>query len=123
MRSPDAERRGAGSADVQSMRKLGGSFGVAALGIVLTPTYRGHLRLDGGLPSELIEGATDPPSYGGVVAREVGPIVPGLFDQIEDGFVAGIKQFSGGMCVSSVDCGRRCSQGFPWPRSRIGGVR
>ena len=101
--------------------RVGGSFGVAALGTVLTSTYRGHLRLDGGLPSDLI-GATNSPSCD-VVAREVGPIVPGLFDQIEDGFVAGIKQFSGGMCVSRVGCGRRCSQGFPWPRFRIGGVR
>ncbi|MEZ2188876.1 hypothetical protein [Corynebacterium sp. CCM 9204] len=79
MRSLDVERCGVGSTPVQSMRQLGGSFGVAVFGTVLTSAYRGHLRLDGGLPSELIEGATDSPSCGGVVAREVGPIVPGLF--------------------------------------------
>ena len=68
MRFLDAELRGGGSAVVQSMRQPGGSFGVAVSGTALTSTYRGHLPLDCGLPGELIEGATNSPLCGGVVA-------------------------------------------------------
>lgn len=98
MSALDAERSGVGSAVVQSMRQLGGSFGVATFGTVLTSAYRGHLHLDG-LPTEMVDAVQSSPSLGAVVARQVGALVPGLLDQVQGGLVAGLRQVFWGMCV------------------------
>jgi hypothetical protein len=58
------ERSGVGSAVMQALQKVGGPFGTAILGSVLSSVYLAHLRLDG-LPAPLASTARQS-LFGGV---------------------------------------------------------
>jgi EmrB/QacA subfamily drug resistance transporter len=65
------ESSGVGSALIQAVRMVGGSFGAAILGSVLNAGYRGHVDLDG-LPATAAHAVREG-VYGGLaVARETG---------------------------------------------------
>lgn len=64
------ERAGAGSALMQAVRQLGGTFGVAVLGTVLGSSYRSRVDTNH-LPAALAEAAHESVSAGVEVARQL----------------------------------------------------
>jgi DHA2 family multidrug resistance protein-like MFS transporter len=96
------EAGGVGSALIQAVRMVGGSFGAAILGSVLNSGYRGHLDLTGLPPAAartVREGV-----YGGLaVARKTGSAA--LADDIRAAFVHGMDVLlvvSAGLAVLGV---------------------
>jgi MFS transporter, DHA2 family, multidrug resistance protein len=65
------ERSGAGSAVITAIRQVGGTFGVAVLGSVLSSAYRGRLDLTG-LPVPVATAVRDGVSSGVAAARQIG---------------------------------------------------
>ncbi|HEU5423025.1 MAG TPA: MFS transporter [Nitrolancea sp.] len=82
-----AERAGIGSAVLQALSKLGGPFGAAVLGSVLSAAYQSRLRL-GGLPSQTAELARSSVFGGVAVARQLGS--PALLDSARAAFTHGM---------------------------------
>ena len=91
-----AERRGVGSALMQTVTKLGPAFGAAILGSVLNSTYQAHLHLSA-LPAPAAE-ARRRSVFGGIaVAQRLHS--PTLLDSVRTAFVAGMDN---GLLVSAA---------------------
>jgi EmrB/QacA subfamily drug resistance transporter len=82
------QRAGVGSALIQALRMVGGSFGAAVLGSVLVAGYRGQLDVSG-LDSAAAAAAQDSVSSGVEVARELGSAA--LHDSVVTAFMHGMS--------------------------------
>jgi MFS transporter, DHA2 family, multidrug resistance protein len=81
------ERTGVGSAVIQAMRQVGGTFGVAVLGSLLNTTYRDRLSV-GGLPGPAAAAVQSGVEGGLVVARQLGSET--LLASVRAAFVGGM---------------------------------
>ena len=79
-----AERSGVGSALIMAMRQVGGTFGVAILGSILSSAYRSGLRA-AVVPAGLAAVVRDSVSEGVAVAHKLGSAA--LFDTVRAAFV------------------------------------
>jgi hypothetical protein len=96
------ERSGIGSAQIQAVRQVGATFGVAVLGSVINSAYRNHLILTG-LPAQASAAVKDSVSAGVAVAHQFGS--PQLLDSVRRAFVHGMDVMlvvCGGIAVVSV---------------------
>ncbi len=91
-----AERSGVGSALVQAVRQIGGTFGVAVLGSVLNSAYRGRLHLEG-LPAPAAGAVRDGVTGGVAVAHRLGSAP--LLEMVRVAFVHGMDVL---LAVSAV---------------------
>lgn len=82
-----AERSGVGSALMQALQKLGGPFGAAILGSVLSSAYRARLDL-AGLPAAAAGAVKASVFQGLAVAQKVGS--PALLRSVRESFVHGM---------------------------------
>ncbi len=82
-----AERSGVGSALLQAVRMIGGSFGAAILGSAMNSGYRGDLVLSG-LPAATARAMRESVFAGLAVARKLGS--PALLDTVRRAFVHGM---------------------------------
>jgi EmrB/QacA subfamily drug resistance transporter len=98
----DAERSGVGSALVGVLRQVGGAFGVAIVGTVLSAAY--HSRLDlTGLPTQAADAVRDSAAAGIAVAHQLGSAP--LLDSVRAAFVHGMDAtlwVCGGIAVAGV---------------------
>jgi EmrB/QacA subfamily drug resistance transporter len=94
-----AERSGAGSAMMQSMRQVGGTIGVAVLGTVLASAYRGQLDL-AGLPPAAAHAVRDNAQSGVAVAQQAHS--PALLESIRSAFVHGMDVMLWASCGIAV---------------------
>ena len=97
-----AERSGVGSGLIMAMRQVGGTFGVAILGSVLSSAYRSGLRRGGGAGRA---GGTvrDSVSEGVAVAHQIGSAT--LFALVRSAFVHGMDimlAVCGGIAVAGI---------------------
>ena len=96
------ERSGVGSAVLQAFQKLGGPFGAAVGGSVLSAAYQGQLHLSG-LPPAAV-GVIRQSVFGGLaVAHRLGS--PQLADSVRVAFVHGMQASllaSGGIAVAGI---------------------
>ena len=81
------ERSGVGSAVMQALQKLGGPFGSAILGSVLSSVYQAHLNL-AGLPSTVANVVKESLFAGLAVAQQLGS--PQLLASVRAAFVQGM---------------------------------
>jgi MFS transporter, DHA2 family, multidrug resistance protein len=82
-----AERSGVGAAVMQALQKVGGPFGAAIMGSVLSSTYQGALHLTGLPPAAASAVRTS--VFGGLaVAHRLGS--PSLLDSVRTAFVQGM---------------------------------
>ncbi len=86
------EHSGVGSALIQAVRQVGGTFGVAVLGSVLNSTYRNALHLDG-LPTQVADAVRDGVASGVAVAHRLGSTA--LLDMVQNAFVHGMDVLLG----------------------------
>jgi predicted MFS family arabinose efflux permease len=96
------ERSGSGSALVQAVRQIGGTFGVAVLGSILNSAYRGRLDL-AGLPAQAADAVRDNVAAGVVVAHRLGS--PDLLAMVDAAFLHGMDVMlacSGGIAAGSA---------------------
>lgn len=83
------EKSGSGSSVIWVFRQVGGTFGVAVLGSILSSAYRGHLdTLD--LPSRVIELSSTSVTAGVSVAEAIGS--DPLLSAVREGFIEGMSQ-------------------------------
>lgn len=106
---------GAGASLIWVFRQVGGTFGVAVLGTVLSSTYRGHLR-DLGLPAAVSARVHESITEGVAVAHSLGSSGRGLLEVARAGFVdamdvvlvvCGAIAVAGAVLVWVVPLGRR----------------
>jgi MFS transporter, DHA2 family, multidrug resistance protein len=90
-----AERAGVGSALIQALRMVGGSFGAAMLGSVLNSAYRGGLDV-AGLPAAAAGAARDSVTAGVAVAQQLHAAA--LLESVHAAFIHGLD-------VSLLVCG------------------
>lgn len=83
----EPEKSGAGTAVTQSLRQVGGTFGVAVLGAVLNAGYRAHVDT-GELPADLAHRVHDSPEAAILIADKTG--AGGLLESAQASFVAGM---------------------------------
>src|SRR5699024_5830807 len=83
----DPETSGAGTAVTQSLRQVGGTFGVAVLGAVLNAGYRAHVDT-GAMPADLTHRIHDSPEAAILIADKTG--AGGLLDSVQTAFVVGM---------------------------------
>jgi EmrB/QacA subfamily drug resistance transporter len=82
-----AERSGVGAAVMQAMQKVGGPFGAAIMGSVLSSTYQGALHVTGLAPAAAVAARTS--VFGGLaVAGRLGS--PALLESVRTAFVQGM---------------------------------
>jgi DHA2 family multidrug resistance protein-like MFS transporter len=82
-----AERSGVGAAVMQALQKVGGPFGAAIMGSVLSTTYQGALHLTGLPPAAA--GAVKTSVFGGLaIAHRLGSAT--LLDSVRSSFVQGM---------------------------------
>ena len=95
-----AERSGVGSGLIMALRQVGGTFGVAILGSVLSSGYRSGL--DGGvaMPSVLASAVRDNVSEGVAVAHHIGSAT--LLAAVRAAFVRGMDVMMAVCCVIAV---------------------
>jgi MFS transporter, DHA2 family, multidrug resistance protein len=82
-----AERGGAGSAVLLTIRLVGGAFGSAVLGSLLSASYRGHVAV-GGLPEPAADAVRQGLGGGLAVAQRLGD--PALLGSVRAAFVHGM---------------------------------
>ena len=82
------ERAGAGSGAMQALRMVGGTFGAAVLGSILSGVYRSHLDL-GGVPAALTGTVRSGVAGGVVVAQKLGS--NSLLASVTSSFVHGMS--------------------------------
>jgi len=82
-----AERSGVGSALIMALRQVGGTFGVAILGSILSTAYRSGLQA-AVVPAALAATVRDSVSAGGAVAHRLGSAA--LFETVRTAFVHGM---------------------------------
>ncbi|MBO0867820.1 MAG: MFS transporter [Micromonosporaceae bacterium] len=83
----DKQSSGVGSAVISAIRQVGGTFGVAVLGSVLSSAYRGRLELTG-LPAPVRAAVRDSVNSGVAAARQVGS--PQLLNTVRLAYVHGM---------------------------------
>jgi len=97
-----AERSGVGAAVMQAMQKVGGPFGAAIMGSVLSSTYQGALHLTGLPPAAA--GAVRSSVFAGLaVADRLGS--PALLESVRAAFVQGMDAaliVSAGISVAGI---------------------
>lgn len=88
------ERAGAGSAISETAQELGGAFGIAILGSVLTTIYQNKLVLPAGVPAEAAGPIRE--SLGGAVstAGQLGDVGPAVASAAKQAFVGGFQTTS-----------------------------
>jgi DHA2 family multidrug resistance protein-like MFS transporter len=97
-----AERSGVGSALLQAVRMVGGSFGAALLGSALNSGYRSHLAAPG-LPAAAAPAIRDSVFAGIAVAHKLGS--PALLTLVRKAFVHGMDVMllaAGGVAIAGV---------------------
>lgn len=97
-----AERSGAGTALISSVRQVGGTLGIALLGTLLGATYRSHLRL-GVLPGALTSSIRSSVIAGVEVAHKLNS--PALLQSVRTAFVHGLDGMlwvCGGIAICAV---------------------
>ncbi len=97
-----AERSGVGSGLMQAVQKMGGPFGVAVMGSILSATYRGHLDL-GALAPAAAATAQKSVFAGIALAQQSGSAQ--LLDAVREAFVAGMDEMlvaSAGVAIAGV---------------------
>ena len=97
-----AERSGVGSALIMAMRQVGGTFGVAILGSVLSSAYRSGLHA-AVVPTALAATVRDSVSEGVAVAHQIGSAA--LFALVRSAFVHGMDimlAVCGGIAVAGI---------------------
>jgi MFS transporter, DHA2 family, multidrug resistance protein len=97
-----AERSGVGSALIMALRQVGGTFGVAILGSVLSSAYRSGLRT-AVAPAALAANVRDSVSEGVAVAHQIGSAT--LFALVRSAFVHGMDimlAVCGGIAVAGI---------------------
>lgn len=82
-----AERSGVGSALIQAVRQVGGTFGVALLGAIINSAYRDRLNV-AGLPAPAAEAVRASVAGGVAVAHQLG--LPSLLASVRSAFVSGM---------------------------------
>lgn len=82
-----AERSGVGSALIMALRNVGGSFGVAILGTVLSSGYRNGLDVNG-LSGQVAEAVQRSVSAGAAAARQINSMT--LLDSVRSAFIQGM---------------------------------
>jgi MFS transporter, DHA2 family, multidrug resistance protein len=96
------ERAGVGSAVIQALRMVGGSFGAAILGSVLNSAYRGGLDV-AGLPAGVARLASGSVTAGVAVARELHATA--LLQSVHAAFIHGLDvslAVCGGLAVAGA---------------------
>ncbi|HUK76918.1 MAG TPA: DHA2 family efflux MFS transporter permease subunit [Thermoleophilia bacterium] len=97
-----AERSGVGSALIMALRQVGGTFGVAILGSILSGAYRSGLR-DAVVPAALSATVRDSVAEGVAVAHQIGSAA--LFAMVRGAFVHGMDVMlavCGGIAVAGI---------------------
>jgi DHA2 family multidrug resistance protein-like MFS transporter len=97
-----AERSGVGSALIMAMRQVGGTFGVAILGSILSSAYRSGLHA-AVVPAGLAATVRDSVSEGVAVAHQIGSAA--LFGLVRSAFVHGMDimlAVCGGIAVAGI---------------------
>jgi hypothetical protein len=97
---PSAQQ-GVGSALNDLSRELGGAFGIAVIGSILTATYRSHLHLPG-IPTAVAAKARD--SFG-IAAHLGGPIATRAQSAFVSGIHIGLYAASGAALAGAVIVG------------------
>ena len=96
------ERSGVGSAVMQALQKVGGPFGAAILGSVLSSTYQGQLHLVG-LPPTAAKLAQESVFAGLAVAQQIGSA--SLLESVRAAFVQGMDVallVSAGIAIAGI---------------------
>jgi EmrB/QacA subfamily drug resistance transporter len=103
MASLPREKAGVGSAVSNTIRQVGGALGVAALGAVISSSYRdGVASATSGLPAAARDAANESISGAYGVAEHAGAAGPALIDSANDAFVTAMHYTSIGATAFAI---------------------